>query len=213
MMDTQVHPADRISQFTREQAVAFPDDVKRKIVYGNLTEPEGNFDCALVLGGPVEFMESRAKAAAELYLAGRVPYLMVSGGVCRESEFGYLSEARILTRHLENLGVPKQQIILEEQAATTVQNMEFCKELLARHFPGQTLRLVVVTSTFHTFRSVKLAEHYLSGHHIQGQGAKYPKDNAAEAMTDPELRKWVTGECRCLWGNVNSGRVPDFPVI
>ena len=212
-MDTQLCPGAMISHFTKEQVIGFPDAVKRQLVYGSIAEPEGNFDCALVLGGPIEFMESRAKAAADLYHAGRVPYLMVTGGVCRETSFGYLSEAQILSRYLESFGVPSDRIILEEQATTTVNNMTFCQELLQQHFSDRTLRLVIVTSMFHVRRSMALAKHFLPCHQIQGKGAIYPKDNAAEYLTDPELPKWVTGECRCLWSHVNAGSVQDFPVL
>ena len=212
VLDSTVNSGDKMSHFTKEDAIHFPDDVKRQLVYGQLADPEGSFDCALVLGGPVKFMESRAKAAAELYHAGRVPYLMVSGGVYRESAFGDLSEAQILARHLEGFGVPEDRILLENEATTTLTNMQFCNALLQERFPGKRLRLAVVTSAFHVYRSTALARASFPEHDVSGVAALYPRDNAAESLTDPAMKKWVTGECRCLWSDVKSGRIPDFVV-
>ena len=211
--DIPVHPGDMMSQFSKKDALRFSPEVKTHLVYERHTPAEGNFDCALVLGGPEEFMESRAKAAADLFHAGRVPYLMVSGGVCRESGFGYLSEAQILAQYLKSFGVPNDRILLEEEATTTVTNMKCCRPLLQQHFPGKALKLVIVTSNFHIFRSVMLAQRFLSEHTIAGVGAVYPQDNAVEYANHPTLSQWVTGECMCLAQHVACGTVPDFPVI
>lgn len=210
--ETVVHPGNTIGMFTLEQALLFPDAVKERIVYGNRTAPEGHFDCALVLGGPVEILQSRAAAAAKLYHAGQVSLLMVSGGVCRQTELGCLSEAQALTRYLLEAGVPAEQIVIEDEATTTVENMEKCLTLLEQRFGTKALRLVVVSSNFHINRAVMLAKSFLPGHEILGLGAEYPNDNAREYLSDPLLRQWVTKECRCFWNGVQKGRFPDFPV-
>lgn len=207
---TAVAPGDKMSQFTREQVLAFPEQLKCQLVYGRHRQPEGDFDCALVLGGPSEFMESRAQAAADLYFAGRVPYLMVSGGVYRESPFGTLTEAQVLARYLTKAGVPDERVLLEDRASTTVENMKFCNSLLQTRFPGKKLRLAVVTSNFHVYRATQLAKDFFPDHSLYGVGAVYPMDNAEEYLSDPIMPRWVTNECRCLWGHVKSGRVPDF---
>ena len=210
---TRVRPGDKISAFTKDQAKAFPQALKADLIYGRHTPAEGNFDCALVLGGPSEFMESRAAAAATLYHAGRVPYLMVSGGVCRESPFGHLSEAQILAHYLEDLGVPAKQILLENEATSTVTNMKLCKRLLAEQFPERFLKLVVVTSNFHIFRSLQLAKHLLPEHTIAGVGAVYPKDNPEEYLGDPDLCQLVANECICLAKHASAGIISDFTVL
>ena len=207
---TIVNPGNKMSQFTKEQVLNFPDSLKCQLVYGRHQEPEGKFDCALVLGGPSEFMESRAQAAADLYFSGRVPYLMVSGGVYRESPFGTLTEAQVLARYLEKAGVPSDRITLEDRASTTVENMKFCNNLLQERFPGKPLRLAVVTSNFHVYRATQLAKGFFPEYTLWGVGATYPKDNAEEYLSDPVMPQWVTNECRCLWGHTRSGLVPDF---
>lgn len=210
---TIVHPGDRISQFLRDQTIGFPKEVKTQVVYGRHAPAKGDFDCAVVLGGPPEFMKSRAMAAAQLYQAGRVPHLIVTGGVCRESAFGFLSEAQILARYLEQAGVPAECIMFEEQAANTTENMSLCNSLLEEKFPGKSLRLVVVTSNFHIYRATELAKYYFPTHKLSGIGALHPHDNAAECWDDPVIRPWLTTECRCLWSHVKNGLIPDFPVL
>lgn len=210
---TKVMPGDRMSRFTPEQALHFPREVKAQLVYGDRQKTEGDFDCALVLGGPREFMASRAKAAAELYFAGRVPFLITTGGVCWNSPFGFLSEAQILAAYLEQTGVPRDRIICEDRATTTIENMRFCNTLLKERFPDRALRLAVVTSNFHASRATILARDFFPGHALYGIGAVYPKDNAAEFWDDPDLRQWIACECRCLCNYVKRGRIPDFPVL
>jgi peptidoglycan/xylan/chitin deacetylase (PgdA/CDA1 family) len=54
-------------------------------------------------------MESRAKAAAELYHAGRCSLFITTGGVRWDSIYGRLTEAEILARHMVDFGVPAEK--------------------------------------------------------------------------------------------------------
>ena len=210
--ETIVHPGDTIGMFTKEQVICFPDGVKERIVYGRRPVTDDALDCALVLGGPIAFMPSRAAAAAKLYLSGQVPLLMVTGGGCWETPFGYLSEAQTLARYLLEAGVPEEKIVIEDRATTTPENMKNCRLLLQEHFGPKRLRLAVVSSNFHVNRATVLSKLFLPGHDIFGFGAEYPKDNAQEYLSDPLVRQWVTKECRCLWSYVEKGWITDFPV-
>ena len=209
---TQVCPGAKMSDFTRQQAICFPEGVKSRLVYESHAEPTGNFDCALVLGGPAEFMESRALAAAKLYHAGRVPLLVTTGGVYWDSPFGCLPESRILAGYLERAGVPAEHILCEDQATSTIENMKNSYAILQEKHPGKALRIAVVTSNFHASRASALAKNYFPTYSLEPVGAEYPHDNAREFMDDPVICQWVANECRCLWNHVNSGRIPDFPV-
>jgi len=214
--DTQVpdvKPGDRMSQFTRDQAICFPEHVKRAVAYGNYREPQGNFDAALVLGGNAELMESRAKAAAELYHQGRCGLFITTGGVCWDTIYGFITEAQALRRHMMDAGVPENRIITEDRATTTVENMTWSREILRERFGDKKIRLAVATSYFHVVRSVGLAKAYISNAEILGVRADYPMDDPQTFMDDPYILKRVTTECRCLWGNVKRGIIPDFAVL
>lgn len=210
---TLVHPGTKMSAFTMQQAICFPEEVKSRLVYGSHTAPEGNFDCALVLGGPAEFMEARAQAAAKLYHEGRAPLLISTGGVYWDSPFGYLPESRILAGYLKRAGVPAVHILCEDQATTTIENMKNSYSILQERYPGKALRLAVVTSNFHANRATTLAKNIFFTYFLEPVGAEYPRDNAREYMHDPVICQWVANECRCLWNHVHSGRIPDFPVL
>lgn len=205
--------AQALSRLTLEQVLGLPVDTKGRLAYGSYQPPEGSFDCALVLGGPPHFMESRAKAAAELYLAGRVPYLMVSGGVAWDSPMGHLTEAQQLIRYLEQAGVPTDRILVEDQSTNTATNMKYCRVLLEEMFPGKALHLAIATSAFHVRRAVALAEHFLSEHTVMGVSAVYPKDAPEAYAEDADLCQRIDTECRCLWNLTTLGYIPDIPVL
>lgn len=207
-----IHDGDLISKFTMEQVICFPDAVKANIAYGNYADPGGDFDAALVLGGPDYIMESRARAAAQLYHAGRVKLLITTGGVYWDSPYGCLTEAQTLARYLMDAGVPGDSILIEDRASTTPENMTCSRQLLTERFGTRRLRLAVVTSRYHVVRSTALAKAFLKDADIFGIRADYPLDDPQEYLRDPVLREWVTKECRCLWSYVNKGLIPDFPV-
>ena len=208
-----VQPGAMMSQFTREQVTFFPDWLKGRITYGCYTEPEGNFDAAIVLGGANFLMESRAKAAAELYHAGRCDLFIVTGGVKWNSIYGYLNEAQILTNHMVDLGVPADKIIQEEKATTTRENYQFCKVILEQFFGKRRGRVVTVSSFGHLRRSLMLANAYIPEHDHTVFRAFVSTDTPERFSESPEMRKRATKECRSMWSYVNWGLVTDFPVI
>lgn len=205
-----VRPGDMLSRFTREQVSAFSPADKARLVYGKYTAPQGDFDAVLVLGGPDSLIEARAKAAARLYLEGRTKLLIPTGGVFWDSPFGCRSEAEILAGYLMAMGVPKECILLEEQATTTPENMRYCARLLRERFGQRRVRLAVATSYYHVVRSVSLAKASMPGVEIVGVRAEDPLDNPGEFMQSYAIRQWVNKECFLLWSYVNKGYIADI---
>jgi 2-phosphosulfolactate phosphatase len=208
-----VQPGAMMSQFTREQVTFFPDWLKGRIVYDHYTAPEGNFDAAIVLGGANFLMESRARAAAELYHAGRCKLFIPTGGVKWNSIYGYLTEAEILTKHLIDLGVPADQIIPETKAATTRENFQFCKPILNELLGARHRRVVTVSSYGHTRRALMLAQAYLPEHTHAVYRASVSTDTPERFSESPEMRKRAIKECRNMWSYVNWRLIPDFPIL
>lgn len=116
-----------------------------------------------MLDGPNYLMESRAKAAAELYHAGRCNLFITTGSVKWDSIYGRLTEAQILALHMMDFGVPKDGIILENQATITRANFQPRKVILDRSFHARR-RIVTVSSYGHLVRSVSLARAYILEH-------------------------------------------------
>ena len=99
----------KISQIDKEQLLALPDEDKHRILYTGWADDGQPADAALLLG--TRLCEERAAAAAKLYHAGRVPYIMPSGGVEWELDGEMISEARYMAKLLEQAGVPEEAIL------------------------------------------------------------------------------------------------------
>lgn len=123
----------------------------------------------------------RVFQAAELYHAGKAPYILVSGGQVFP-QAGLQSEADYHVGYLIRLGVPREAIILESESRNTAENarnsLPILKERGARH-------VLLVTSAFHMPRSVLLFE---------GHGVKITPvstDLRAPRGERPEILYWL----------------------
>jgi uncharacterized SAM-binding protein YcdF (DUF218 family) len=80
---------------------------------------------------------------------GKARFVIVSGGT-EHPKYGATSEAKMLAQQLEDWGVAKDRIILEDRALNTRQNALYSQEIArARGFQ----RVLVVTSAFHMARA------------------------------------------------------------
>ncbi|MBP3301023.1 MAG: YdcF family protein [Clostridia bacterium] len=138
-----------------------PENVT-EIVFGDFVDDGGFGQVALILGGNPRVLMDRAKAAAALFFAGRVEYLMPTGGVEWDSDKGRCTEAEYLKACLLELGVPQEVILLENEARTTHENMVCSTLLMMRVLKIKNVRRVyVVTSPSHLRRSLEYARIYL----------------------------------------------------
>jgi uncharacterized SAM-binding protein YcdF (DUF218 family) len=101
-------------------------------------------DVAVLLGGDYQ---RRAPKAAELFLRGTAPLILVSGrGDCLQNE-----------RMLVARGVPISALLVECRARSTDENARLSVQLL--HARG-VRTAVLVTSLFHTRRALESFRHY-----------------------------------------------------
>lgn len=98
-------------------------------------------------GGPNPWFAHRMGAAAELYHAGRVRYLLVSGD---NATVGY-NEPLVMRRALIRLGVDSTHIVMDHAGFRT-----FDSVVRAREVFGQQ-RFTVVSQRFHAERAVYIA--------------------------------------------------------
>lgn len=90
---------------------------------------------------------TRSDTAAQLYLAGRAPFVIVSGAALD----GGIPEAKVMAANLKQDGVPESAIIAEERSLTTRENGVFTRDIM------QTLgfnNALLVTSALHMPRSM-----------------------------------------------------------
>jgi uncharacterized SAM-binding protein YcdF (DUF218 family) len=100
----------------------------------------------------------RVLHAARLYRAGKAPWIVASGGNVpwRRRE---VPEAKLVAGLLEEWGVPRSAMLLEERSANTRQNAVNTRRLLVEH---GLHRVLLVTSAIHmpralaTFRSAQV---------------------------------------------------------
>ncbi|WP_321477405.1 ElyC/SanA/YdcF family protein [uncultured Paludibaculum sp.] len=96
------------------------------------------------------FFDNRILAAAQLYRAGKVRYLLVSGD---KHGTGY-DEPRDMKESLMAAGVPAERIYCDESGFTTRDSV-----LRARWIFGQT-RLTIISQEFHNQRAIWLARQH-----------------------------------------------------
>ena len=114
----------KISEITRAEVTALPFEEKCASLERGICDDGKSADYALLLGTQPKYALERALAAAELYRAGRVQFIVPSGGVEWDLPDGRrLSEALYMKEILMEQGVPEAAIILENEATTTKENM------------------------------------------------------------------------------------------
>ena len=119
---------------------------------------DGHGGTAIVLGAalwndePSPALKERLNRVLDLYEAGKIERVIVSGGVGgRDST---LSEAEGMKRYLTEHGVPSSAIIEETEATSTYENLLFSKFILDEN--GWT-NAVIVTHEYHGARALDIA--------------------------------------------------------
>lgn len=126
------------------------------------------YDIGIVLGGysnlNVEAINDRLNVSAssnrliialDLYRQGKVKKLLLTGGsgnIVGHQE----NEAQHVAAFLKRLGIPEKDIIIEDKARNTRENMTYTKALIEKRFPKATCLLI--TSGYHMPRSIACAE-------------------------------------------------------
>ena len=149
----------KLSELNKEQIAALSDEKKAKIIFGDLEDDGGKGEFVVLLGGRLSFLSERVDAAARLYHAGRVSYVVPSGGVAWDFEGGKITEAEYMKKLLLERGVPEEAIVLENEATTTKENMIYATLQMNRKL-GLTgmKKAYVATSQSHMRRSLRFAE-------------------------------------------------------
>lgn len=100
-------------------------------------------------GGQNLYFSYRMAAAAELYHAGKVQYILVSGDNRRKD----YNEPRAMYKALQELGVPAGNIILDYAGFRTLDSMVRAREVFGQE------QFVVISQKFHNERAVYIARH------------------------------------------------------
>lgn len=116
-------------------------------------------DVGIVLGAvlwgdtPSPALKERMDYALELYHDGRFDTFIVSGGLDRPNM--RFTEAEGMANYLVDNGVPKDSILLENQATSTYENLLFSAEMMGSHADQSA---TIITHHYHGARSKEIAE-------------------------------------------------------
>ena len=131
-----------------------------------------NFDYVIIhgcglLGGErlTKLLSNRVDKAIDIYRrCRRKPTIIPSGGQGPDEK---LSEAEAMGKYLLDHGVPRDSIVLEDQSATTRENLLNSKAIIDARGGGRT---ALVSSNYHVYRCLRFAREV--GLSCTGVGAK-----------------------------------------
>jgi uncharacterized SAM-binding protein YcdF (DUF218 family) len=126
------------------------------------------YEIGVVLGGMTSYdrttqqgyfniSSDRFIQTALLYKQGHIKKILVTGGqngVIREDDF---SEAAFIKQNLIKLGIPKDDILIEEASRNTIEHAKFCKQILQKNNSDNKI-IVLITSAFHMQRAQYIFE-------------------------------------------------------
>ena len=126
-------------------------------VYQN-SEDITKYEVGLVLGTSNKissgeenpFFTSRIEAAVELYKAGKVKYLIVSG----DNRSKYYNEPLKMQQALVERGVPKNVITLDYAGLRTLDSVVRCKEIFGQN------DVIIISQGFHCYRALFIGNYH-----------------------------------------------------
>lgn len=138
------------------------NEIVQKIVFDGVEDKSGTVgDCILVLGGACPLID-RVPKTAQLYKAGCAPKAVFSGGVLWDTVYGRMSEADSMARLAVELGVKAEDVVCDNHATTTEENMVCGALAIGREIGFEKVkRVLLVTSLYHMKRSKLIADLYL----------------------------------------------------
>ena len=117
-------------------------------------------DYVLVLGAGLDgekvgnVLKSRLDQAIKYYKLNNKTNIIVSGGQGKDE---IISEAEAMYRYLIENGVNPNQIIKEDKATTTLENIKFSKEIL-KNRGDEDKKVLIVTNEFHLYRAMIIGD-------------------------------------------------------
>lgn len=177
-------------------------------MYDNITEtPSKKVGLLLgtakyVKGGWINlYYTHRIAAAIELYKAGKIKYILISGDNGRES----YDEPTLMKEDLKAAGIPESAIYLDYAGFRTLDSVVRCKRIFGE------LDILVISQQFHNERAVFIArakEMQAIGYNAQDINAKYGfKTRIREylARTKMFLDLWFGKEPKFLGDKIRIG--------
>jgi len=131
-----------------------------------ISDTPETYDAGIVLSGMVMYDNSldriqfnrrndRLMQAVTLYKKGKIKKIFFSGG-SGSLVYTYLKESEMVKKFLVEIGIPSEDIIIENKSNNTRENALFTKEVLEKEMPHG--KFLLFTSAFHMRRAVACFE-------------------------------------------------------
>lgn len=133
------------------------------LIHGSMIRKDGTL---------TKLLQSRADRALEFdemqrKATGKELIFVPSGGKGSDE---IISEAEAISRYLQEKGIPKERILLEDQSKNTEENIVNSVKLIRERENGREARIALSTTNYHVFRAGLLAAN--QGVDIEGIGSK-----------------------------------------
>lgn len=146
----------KISELNPEK---LSDEDIARLLYSCITDDMKDGDCIFVPGSS-KAAEYRLPEAIRLYKEGRANKILFSGGVVWPGS--NLTEAEILKIKAIDMGVPKEDLLVEDMSLHTKENVLASMLVLDRIIGLQNVnRLIIVTAPFHMRRMFLTMKTYM----------------------------------------------------
>ena len=126
----------------------------------------GTYDAGIVLSGMIAYDHSfdriqfdrrndRLMQALSLYKMKKIKKLVLTGG-SGSLVHTYIKESELIKKFLTDIGIPAEDLIIENKSNNTRENAIFAKEILQKELPGG--KFLLITSAFHMRRALACFE-------------------------------------------------------
>jgi len=189
------------------------EEIIDRLLFEGLADTGENVDCIIVLGS-IKATKYRVPVAVNAYNAGRANKIMLCGGAVRDFPEGECVEAEHMYRRVLELGISKEDVILENKSRNTIENILYALVELQRAFwLNKVRKVLLVTATYHMRRSLAIAR-YLFPRHIDIIPCPADDDNTNRDnwMNTPKGIERARGEALNIVRCVKNGVIPDFEI-
>ena len=184
----------------------------RQVVFAGIENNIYDSDAAIVLGANPLHCTTRIQIANEWIKQVNCKAMVLSGGVKHRLGDNLISESNFMLLEALRVGIPRQILVIDNNARSTIENMICSLFELRMYFEMPDLRSVtIITEPYHMKRSLIIAKLFLP-RYIKIGGFSGEKKQEYNFQTDDELKKCVQNEAICLQQLILAGMADDIPI-
>lgn len=138
-------------------------------------------------GLPSPVLKERLDHAAELWKAGVAPVIVVTGG---KQAGDHTNEGMAGYTYLRGLGVPDSALKVEVEGSDTYEELSASKHILDASGMGRSV--VIVSSPYHAYRSMAIAEEVGLSPHFSGTDEEVSASNLARETAGAAIGRIIS---------------------